>query len=69
MIPAPASWAVVDAPPPPRRQMDVIVDVPEGRVAYRARYRASMDAYGHALQAYPGAVRITVTPVPREVQA
>ena len=69
MIPAPESWARVDAPHPPRRLMDVVVGLPHCVVAFRAAYRASMDAYGHALATYPGAERITVTPVPREVQA
>lgn len=68
MITAPESWARVDAPKPARRQMDVVVDTPEGRVVYRRAFRASMDAYGQALATYPGAVSITVTPVPREVK-
>lgn len=64
MIPAPESWARVDAPKPPRRQMDVLVVLDGGeRVSYRRAFRASMDAYGQALQTYPDAVRITVTPV------
>lgn len=69
MIPAPASWARVDAPKPTRREMDVVVGLPDCVIAFRAAYRASMDAYGHALATYPDADRITVTPVAREVQA
>lgn len=68
MIPAPESWAVVDAPRPPRRRMRVVVSLPDARVAFCREYGASMDAYGHALAMYPDADRITVTPVPREVQ-
>lgn len=68
MIPAPASWQAFDAAPPPRREMDVVVELPGARVSYRRRFRASMDAYGQALDTYPGAVRISVTPVQREVQ-
>lgn len=67
MIPAPACWARVDAPKPPRRDMDVVVELASGeRVAYRRAYRASLDAYGQALETYPDASRISVTPVPRE---
>lgn len=69
MIPAPESWARVDGPRPARRDMDVVVGLPDGQVAYRCAYAASMDAYGHALATYPDADRITVTPVPREAQA
>ncbi|MFN3303151.1 MAG: hypothetical protein ACK44A_05455 [Roseateles sp.] len=68
MIPAPEAWARVDAPKPPRRAMDVVVELASGeRVAYRRAYRASMDAYGQALQTYPDCNRITVTPAAREV--
>ena len=64
MIPAPESWIRVDAPKPPRRQMDVVVVLTDGkRLSYRRAFRASMDAYGHALETYPEAARITVTPV------
>jgi hypothetical protein len=67
MIPAPAGWARVDAPKPPRRDMDVVVELTSGeRVAYRRAFRASFDAYGQALETYPDASRITVTPVPSE---
>lgn len=70
MIPAPESWARVDGPKPARRDMDVVVELPgNASVTYRRAFRASMDAYGQALETYPGAVRITVTPVPREVRA
>lgn len=67
MIPAPESWARVDAPRPARREMEVVVDLDGGeRVSYRRAFRASMDAYGQALATYPAATRITVTPVARE---
>lgn len=70
MIPAPLSWARVDGPKPARRLMDVVVDLPgDARVVYRRAFRASMDAYGQALDTYPGCVRITVTPVVGEVQS
>ncbi|PZR19913.1 MAG: hypothetical protein DI538_30775 [Azospira oryzae] len=68
MISAPASWAQVDGPKPARRDMDVVVGLPDGEVRYCRAYAASMDAYGHALAVYPQATRITVTPVPHEVQ-
>lgn len=67
MIPAPESWAAVDRPKRQRREMDVVVVLPgEEQVAYRRAFKATMDAYGQALDTYPCAVRITVTPVPRE---
>lgn len=62
MIPAPESWARVDAPRPPKRPMDVVVTTPDAMVAYRSHYAATMDAYGHALATYPDAVSISVTP-------
>lgn len=68
MIPAPESWARVDAPKPARRPMDVVVELPDARISYRRAYRASMDAYGQALAEYPDCTAITVTPVEREVQ-
>lgn len=69
MIPAPQSWQAVDGRKAARRDMDVVIGLPDGTVSFRRAYAASMDAYGHALAEYPSATSITVTPVPREVQA
>lgn len=70
MIRAPQSWAHVDGRKPARRPMDVVVVLPDSLpVRYRRAFRATTDAIGQALAIYPTAVRISVKPVPREVQA
>jgi hypothetical protein len=69
LLPAPASWAKVDAP---RHPMQVLVRVtlPEDvRTSYCRVYACTMDAYDDAMNCYPDCVRVEVEALRRAAGA